>query len=613
MADLTGPVDYTSRDYASISADLIAAVQTALPEWDGGTDPNDFLRILLEGFAFVGDLTNYYVDRVANESLLSTATARQTLINMAEMFGYSPSGPLSGSTNLTFTNSAGTDATIPAHTRITGTYNRLGLPLSVTFETTQDVTVPANSTAQVASSEGATQYGSTSLQSTGDPIGVILYRSDGLTTSDGSLNQAFLITQSPVIEGSTAVWAHPPGSNDGIAFSFVANLVTAGPDDRVYTIARNADDTVQIIFGDGACGYIPPSGYTIRATYRLGLGASGNVPASTLVVVGTTPTGATLPSTVTVTNVSSALGGTDSESNDSIRNNAALTFRTRDRAVSLQDFEDLAVRRAGVEQASAAGSALSNVIVYVTPLNSGVADDEPGYVSLQATAASYAITSNVATITTSATHGFAAGQVVNITSGAVVVVNGTWTIASTPSGTTFTFAVTNADVISTALSSGVAVVVGDETTGFTDLRTTAQAILQEFAPTGTPVSVAGPVYSDMVIKATVYLAPATRQTVGEADVIAALASAFGAQTRGLQETIYTPDVVGVILGVSGVVSAQVMTFARALDFYTAAAASTGYTNYNVDQGALVGAQWEIFRLLSQNTFVTVTGGIPDTA
>lgn len=65
-----------------------------------------------------------------------------------------------------------------------------------------------------------------------------------------------------------------------------------------------------------------------------------------------------------------------------------------------------------------------------------------------------ALTNNVATLTTSATHGFKVGQSVVI-SGVDATFNGTYVIASTPTGTTFTYALTAANVTS-AVATGTA-------------------------------------------------------------------------------------------------------------------------------------------------------------
>jgi hypothetical protein len=73
-----------------------------------------------------------------------------------------------------------------------------------------------------------------------------------------------------------------------------------------------------------------------------------------------------------------------------------------------------------------------------------------------------AVTTNVATITTSAAHGFSTGNTVTIAGLTNAVLNGTYTIASTPLSTTFTYNKTTANITSVA-DSGTAVVVTEET------------------------------------------------------------------------------------------------------------------------------------------------------
>lgn len=67
-----------------------------------------------------------------------------------------------------------------------------------------------------------------------------------------------------------------------------------------------------------------------------------------------------------------------------------------------------------------------------------------------------ALTSNVATITTAAAHGFAVGQVVTIAGLTTTALNGTYTVASVPTATTFTFAKTNSNISSAADSGTIA-------------------------------------------------------------------------------------------------------------------------------------------------------------
>jgi hypothetical protein len=75
----------------------------------------------------------------------------------------------------------------------------------------------------------------------------------------------------------------------------------------------------------------------------------------------------------------------------------------------------------------------------------------------------FALTSNVATVTTSAAHNFTVGQKVRIANVANAVFNGTFTVLTVPTSTTFTYAKTNANIASTAASVGTALALVVET------------------------------------------------------------------------------------------------------------------------------------------------------
>ncbi len=76
------------------------------------------------------------------------------------------------------------------------------------------------------------------------------------------------------------------------------------------------------------------------------------------------------------------------------------------------------------------------------------------YPTITATVTNKALTSNVATLTTSAAHGFAVGMEIEVT-GVDATFNGTYTIATVPTTTTFTYAKTATDVPSAAATGSV--------------------------------------------------------------------------------------------------------------------------------------------------------------
>jgi hypothetical protein len=85
------------------------------------------------------------------------------------------------------------------------------------------------------------------------------------------------------------------------------------------------------------------------------------------------------------------------------------------------------------------------------PTNNSLLRAVPVPVTLASTVTNKALTSNVATLALSAPHDYVAGSVV-VVAGVDATFNGTITVASTPSTTTFTYAKTAADVVSVAAS-----------------------------------------------------------------------------------------------------------------------------------------------------------------
>lgn len=76
---------------------------------------------------------------------------------------------------------------------------------------------------------------------------------------------------------------------------------------------------------------------------------------------------------------------------------------------------------------------------------------------LTASVSNVAVASNVATLTTTDPHGFIAGERVTVAGLSQTALNGSYTIVSVPTSTTFTYSVTTANITSTA-SVGTAVV-----------------------------------------------------------------------------------------------------------------------------------------------------------
>ena len=135
----------------------------------------------------------------------------------------------------------------------------------------------------------------------------------------------------------------------GETWTQVANLGDSGPSDAHYQVRQTEDGLLWVAFGDGRRGRRLPTGSNnVRATYRRGVGSSGNLPASSLAKLARPHA-----LVASVVQPMAASGGGERESVSALRDNAPAALLALERAVSLGDFASLAKANAGVAQARA--------------------------------------------------------------------------------------------------------------------------------------------------------------------------------------------------------------------------------------------------------------------
>ncbi len=150
-------------------------------------------------------------------------------------------------------------------------------------------------------------------------------------------------------------------------------LYGAKPADRAYVVRSDEQARTYVQFGDGGSGARLPSGSNnVRARYRKGLGALGNVGPGALAQLVDRPLGAK-----GVSNPAAASGGVDPEGEASACASIPLAVRTLGRAVSLLDYEDYARAYAGTAKAHAAVLPLrgGRTIVVTVALAAAEGDD----------------------------------------------------------------------------------------------------------------------------------------------------------------------------------------------------------------------------------------------
>jgi hypothetical protein len=324
------PIDYTSRDFTSISTDMVRTIPFFSPEW---TDHNlsDFGIVLQRLVAFVSDVLHFYIDRNANEAFLPTAITRRSVINLLRLIDFELRSAVPASVDMTFSlqNALLGELLIPKGTQVQTTVD--ATKTAFFFETVADAIIPTGSLSVVVSAVEGT--------SISEDIGI----------STGLSHQNYSLTKIPVIDGTIKIYVNE-GAGDQL-WSEVDTLMLSREDDKVFVTERDEQDAITVFFGDNSAGKIPEPSCVIRAEYRVGGGINGNVGAHTITVVNGSFTYNSIPVVVTADNEFSASGGEDRMSIDEAKLLGPMSLRAMNRAVTVEDYEVLVELFPGIAKA----------------------------------------------------------------------------------------------------------------------------------------------------------------------------------------------------------------------------------------------------------------------
>ncbi len=185
----------------------------------------------------------------------------------------------------------------------------------------------------------------------------ITVRNEVLGTSDGTPGQTFKLLHTPLLALDRSrdylVVESPSTNKKSQRWQEVDDFSDSGPESLHFTLDK-LDGTLtlgpSLLQPDGQIyrfGAVPDKGSLLRfSRYQYGGGVEGNVAQGTLIVMKSS-----IPYVARITNRAAALGGQDAQSLDDARLRAPKKLRTRNRAVTADDFEYLACQVPGVARA----------------------------------------------------------------------------------------------------------------------------------------------------------------------------------------------------------------------------------------------------------------------
>ncbi|MBV9956813.1 MAG: putative baseplate assembly protein [Acidobacteria bacterium] len=174
---------------------------------------------------------------------------------------------------------------------------------------------------------------------------LVTVRDEFVGESEGLPDQVFTLRRAPVQPDSLELVVEQ-ANVEPQTWERVQDFLSSGPEDQHYLLNATRGE---LTFGDGQRGLIPPAGVEIIARqYLSGGGGAGNVGPGLI----TTPL-TSLVGVDKVTNERPATGGRDEQDVETLKERAPRLLRSRDRAITAEDYAALAAEAGEVRKATA--------------------------------------------------------------------------------------------------------------------------------------------------------------------------------------------------------------------------------------------------------------------
>lgn len=318
--------DFASRDYENIRRDLFSRASQILPEWVD-RDASDFGVLMVDLWAYMGDVIHYYIDRAAGESFITTATQRESVLALSNLFDYTPFTRTPAQATVYVSNTSSASVSIPSNTIFIGTSENGSLE----YFTNSNTSLSAGQTSvSISVTEGRK-----------------ILEEVLTTSSSGQINQRYSLSKIDVVPTSVQVYVYEDGVTPS-SWNRVNDVALAATGSSVYSVNVNADNETEVVFGNRITGRVPPTNSKITVSYNTTSGALGNIAQNKILTFKSAQ-----PSGLAVVSSSAATGGSSGETIESIKTALRAKIRSQNRAVTLQDFVDLATQVSGVYKAVA--------------------------------------------------------------------------------------------------------------------------------------------------------------------------------------------------------------------------------------------------------------------
>ena len=306
-------------DFDNIKSNLKAFLQDQ-PEFSDYNFEGSGFSVLLDTLAYNTHYLGFNANMVANEMYLDSADIRKNIVSLAKSLGYTPSSAKSpvADVDITVNNATGSTITMNKGTSFTTLVDNV----TYQFVTNEDNTIsPVN---------GVYKFSGVNIHE-----GTLV--SHRFTVDSTDVDQKFIIPNLNADTSTLKVTIQNSATDTSTStYTLATGLRSINNTSKVYFLQETDTGKFEVYFGDGVIGEKLTDGNIIILQYIVTNREEANG-ASSFSLSGSID-GFT---DVTITTNSSAQGGSDAETKESIRFNAPLQYTSQDRAVTTTDYETL--------------------------------------------------------------------------------------------------------------------------------------------------------------------------------------------------------------------------------------------------------------------------------
>ena len=336
-------LDISELDFENIKSSLkrFLSNQTQFKDYDF---EGSSMAVLLDLLAYNTHYLAYNANFVANEMFMDTAQLRSSVASLAKLVGYTPNSARApiADLKLVINDGTGSTITIPAGTKFSSAIDGL----TYTFVTVGDhVVQPIDG---VYTAQSLEVYEGT-------------YVSYNYTVDTSDIDQRFLIPSDRADSTTISVAVQNSASDVTTStYNKATSITELDGTSKVYFLQEAEDGQYEIYFGDGVIGKKLDDGNIISISYVVTNKTEAN--GATSFSLSGSISGFT---DVTITVNSSAQGGAEPETLQSIKTNSANFYASQDRAVTVEDYKTKTKQLyANVQSVSAWGGEDNDVPFY---------------------------------------------------------------------------------------------------------------------------------------------------------------------------------------------------------------------------------------------------------